>query len=248
MKFSHILCCLLVFVSCKRTKTQLTKITGKNIQVDSAFSSSKTVDNFIAPYKKKLADEMQQVLCFASKSFTKNDGKMQSSLGNLMADLSFEMGNPVFNKKTNENIDFVMLNHGGIRATMPQGDVTTERAYKLMPFDNELVVVKLTGNKIIELMDYFVRNKRAHPLSKNISLTIVNDKYSLKINGKPFDKEKTYNVLTSDYLQNGGDRMHFFKKPIKLTKLDYKLRDAIIDYFKKVDTIKAATDKRVIIK
>jgi hypothetical protein len=41
--------------------------------------------------------------------------------------------------------------------------------------------------------------------------------------------------------------MNFFKNPEKLTKLDYKVRDAILDYFEKVDTLTTTIDKRVII-
>ena len=117
-----------------------------------------------------------------------------------------------------------------------------------MPFDNELVVVKLTGEKISELATYFINNKKAHPLSKNIELIIQESNYNLKINEEEFDNNKTYTVLTSDYLQEGGDKMDFFKKPTKLIKLDYKIRDAIIDFFMKTDTLQTAIDNRVIIK
>lgn len=251
MKLSNLLCCLLLtLVSCKKddTKTHLTKVTAKTIAVDSTFTSSTTIDSFITPYKEKLVSKMEQVLSFSPKNFTKNDGNMQSSLGNLIADICFDMANPIFQNKTGENIDFMMLNHGGIRATIPKGNITTERAFKLMPFENEFVVVQLSGKKIVELVQYFIQNKRAHPLSKNIALTIINDEFSLKINDKPFDKNKSYNVVTFDFLQTGGDKMNFFKNPEKLTKLDYKVRDAILDFFKKTDTIKATTDNRVIIK
>lgn len=250
MKISHyFLCFFLVFTSCKKTttKTHLTKITAKNIAVDSTISSSKKINDFVAPYKEKLTAEMQKVLSHASKNFTKDDGKMQSSLGNLMADLCFDIANPIFKKNNNKAIDFAMFNHGGMRATIPKGKVTKENAFKLMPFENELVVVTLTGEKITELVEYFIRNKRAHPLSKNIELTIKNDDYSLKINGKPFDKTKTYTVLTSDFLQGGGDKMVFFKNPKELTKLNYKMRDAIINYFEKTDTLQATIDNRVIL-
>lgn len=250
MKFSHFFCVLFVFISCKQTptKTYLSKVTAKTIAVDSTLTSSETINEFVAPYKKKLAKEMDQVLSYAPKDFTKYDGEMQSSLGNLMADLCFDMANPKYRGISGNDIDFVMLNHGGIRATIPKGKITMGRAFKLMPFENQLVVVALTGEKLIELVQYFIRNKKAHPLSKNVALTITNNEYLLKINGKPFDKNKSYTVLTNDYLQNGGDSMIFFKNPKKLTKLDYKMRDAIIDFFKKTDTIKATTDNRVILK
>jgi hypothetical protein len=66
------------------------------------------------------------------------------------------------------------------------------------------------------------------------------------VQNKPFDKKKNYFVLTSDYLQKGGDQMDFFKNPLKLYALNYKIRDAIIDYLKEIDTLKATTDNRII--
>lgn len=238
---------LLVLVSCKKESKNLNKITAKNLVVTTTITPSEKIDSVIAPYKKKLTAEMQEVLTYAPKDFLKNNEGMQTSIGNLMADLCYRMANPIYKKKTNESIDFVMLNNGGIRATIPQGKVTVERAFKLMPFENELVAVTLTGEKITELVDYFIKNKTAHPFCRNVNLTLNDNDYLLKIRGKDFDKNKSYTVLTSDFLQSGGDKMTFFKNPEKLTKLDCKMRDVIIDYFKKVDTLQASIDNRVII-
>jgi 5'-nucleotidase len=117
-----------------------------------------------------------------------------------------------------------------------------------MPFENELVVVNLTGDKVLELISFFINNKEAHPFCKNIELIISKNSYNLKIKGNVFNKNKTYNVLTNDYLHNGGSNMNFFKNSKKFTILDYKIRDVIIDYFKKTDTLKATLDNRVIFK
>lgn len=248
MKNLHIICFLLVLNACTTTNSHLSKITAKTIKVDSTLSASKEISEFITPYKEKLVEEMQRVLSYNPKELNKTDGNMQSSAGNFMADLCVEMANSIYKKKTNKSVDFAMLNHGGIRAIVPAGKVTVESAFKIMPFDNELVVVTLSGDKIKELVQFFIAKNRAHPLSKNIELVIKNDGYSLKINGKPFNEAKSYNVVTSDYLQNGGDRMNFFKNPEKLVKLDYKVRDAIIDYLEKVDTIQTKLDHRVILR
>ncbi|SDR96972.1 5'-nucleotidase, C-terminal domain [Polaribacter sp. KT25b] len=245
MKLSHFICCLILLISCKEANNHLTKISAKNIGIDSMLVSSKSIENMIAPYKEELTADMQEVLSYSTVSFTLNATNRQSNLGNLLADLCMEVATPIFKKKTNTNIDFSMFNSGGIRSTIPIGNITKQHAFKLMPFDNELVVVTLTGDKINELVAYFIKNKEAHPLSKNINLTISDEEYSLKINGETFDKNKTYSVLTTDYLQGGGDKMNFFKNPVKLTFLDYKMRDAIIDYFQKVDTLQSAIDNRV---
>lgn len=239
---------LLFVFSCTQPEKNLTKITAKNIAIDTTLVSSAKIDSFIAPYKEKLVNEMERVLSYTPIDLSKKSTNMQSTLGNLLADLCVEIANPMFAEKTNQNIDFAMFNSGGLRAVISKGNVTKESAFKLMPFDNELVVVTLTGDKIDALVQYFIKNKSAHPLSKHITLTIKEDHYKLKINGATFDANKTYTVLTSDYLQGGGDRMNFFKNPKKLTTLNYKVRDAIIDYFEKVDTLKTAIDNRVILK
>lgn len=241
---------LLVFflANCTKTEVQLTKITGKRIAIDSSTTSDKTIEDFIAPYRNQLQQNMQKALCIAQIDFVKNDGELQSTLGNLLADLSFEMANPVFQKIANTNIDFVLMNNGGLRAPISKGVVTTEHAFLLMPFENELVVTKLSGKKVRELFDYFLARRRAHPLSKQVALTINGNLYSLQINGKPFDENKSYYVLTNDYLQTGGDGMRFFASPEALYTLDYKVRDAIIDYFTKVSMINTSLDNRVIVK
>ena len=246
MKYTYFLSLLLAFSACKTKPVYLQKITAENIAIDS-IEQSKQITDIIEPYKEKLAQEMNQVLSYNPQNLKKNDGNMESSIGNMLADLSVELGSPVYKEKTGNTIDFCMLNHGGVRASIQKGDVTMEDAFRVMPFENELVVVELTGDKVEELFNYFVRNKRAHPLSKNVALIVNNDEYSLDINSIKFNKNKTYHVLTNDYLQSGGDNMNFFKNPKTLTKLDYKLRDAIIDYFKENDTLKVSLDNRVIV-
>jgi len=248
MKFLHFIYLLFLLNSCKKETTNLTKITANTITIDSTILPSKQINDIITPYKEKLTGDMQEGLTYTPIDLTKETVSMQSNLGNLLADMCYEMANPIFKNNSGVPIDFSMFNYGGIRATVPNGKVTKEHAFKLMPFENELVIVNITGEKVIELITYFIEEKKAHPLSKNIELLIEDNNYTLKINDEVFDKNKTYSVLTTDYLQGGGDKMDFFKNPNKLTKIDYKMRDAIINYFKSVDTLKTAIDNRVKIK
>ncbi len=236
--------CLLFLFSCKEEKKSLVKITAKSIKVDSTLTSDENIENVIAPFRDKMQASINTVITYTKKDLVRTDGELESSLGNLMADLSFERANPIFTEKTNKNIDFAMFNYGGIRAGIPSGEVTNKHAFELMPFENSLVVVELTPEKIEELVAYLIKNNKAHPLSKQIKLNVKNEDYSLSINGVSFDKSRNYFVLTSDYLQSGGDKMDFFKNPVNLYKLDYKVRDAIIDYFKSKDTLKSNLDGR----
>lgn len=241
----------LVFVlllSCKKTNYQNTKIVAKTNGIDSTTVLDSAYVKVIEPYKKKMIKEINTVLTYTPKDLVRTDGKLQSSLGNLMADLCYTRANPVFRKMTNKEIDFAMFNYGGIRSGIFTGDVTNRNAFQLMPFENTLVVVELTGEKVEALANYFIKNNRAHPLSKQVQFTITKTGHEFKVHGQKIDKSKTYHVLTSDYLQNGGDRMDFFKDPVALHKLDYLVRDAIIHYFNSVDTLQSSLDNRVILK
>ena len=238
---------IIITSSCTHKQQHLVKIEGTKIPVTQEIEGIKAIDSFIQPYKLKVEKEMNKVLTHTPISLDRKDGKLESSLGNLLADLSYQKANPIFNKRTGKNIDFALFNYGGIRAGITKGEVTTENAFKLMPFENTLVVAELSADKIKELVNYLIKAKRAHPLSKHIKLTLTGeDSYELKINGEELDTNKTYYVLTSDYLFNGGDNMTFFSNPINLHKLDYKLRNAIIDYFTEVDTLETGLDERFI--
>ena len=231
-------------IQCNRKSQVVTKITAKTIAVDTTLASKNEITNTIAPYKKKMIAEINTIISYTPKDLTRNDGDLESSLGNLIADLSYKRANPLFVKQTGKNIDFAMFNYGGIRAGITKGNVTNKNAFELMPFENSYVVVELSGEKIKELVAYLQKNKTAHPLSKQFRLAINKKGYSLQIQHKPFDVKKSYFVLTTDYLQSGGDRMNFFKNPKKLYQLDYKMRHAIMDDFKSVDTIKSTLDGR----
>lgn len=230
--------------SCKIKPPQLVRIEGKQTTINETIAADKTYENTIKPYREKVEKEMTAVISYTPKDLFRTDGDLESSLGNLMADLCYERANPVFNSRTGKNIDFAMFNYGGIRAGISKGNITNESAFNLMPFENSLVVVELTSEKIKELVNYLISENKAHPLSKQFNLTISEKGYNLKINNAALDNAKTYFVLTSDYLQNGGDNMNFFKNPLTLHKLDYKVRNAIIDYFKETDTVKVSLDGR----
>ncbi|WP_372745011.1 5'-nucleotidase C-terminal domain-containing protein [Lutibacter sp.] len=243
-KFIIYIFIIYIAASCKSDPPFITKIEGKQLPITEAIKPKKEIEDFIKPYKESVDKEMNNVLSYTPINLVRTDGELESSLGNLMADLCYLKGNPIFNSRTGKNIDFAMFNYGGIRAGITQGNITTQNAFNLMPFENSLVVLELTSKNIEELINYLITENKAHPLSKQFNLVITKKGYTLKINNKPLDKNKTYFVLTSDYLQNGGDNMNFFKNSVSSYNLDYKVRNVIIDYFKENDTIKVSLDGR----
>jgi len=236
-----------LLIACKNNSHEVSKINAKQLKIGNEVKQDSSIIQLFTPYKKKMTKEITKSLSFSTKILERTDGNLQRTLGNLVADLSYEKANELFKNKTGKTVDFSMSNYGGIRAAIMKGDVTVSNAFELMPFDNTLVVVELNYDKIKALFNYFVAKKRAHPLSKNIQLTIENDSYNVLINGKPIKKDRTYFVATSNYLQKGGDGMIFFSEPESLFDSNFLIRDAIVDYFESKDTLRANLDDRVII-
>ena len=239
---------LLLLFSIESCETECV-LSGNKIEINNTIEKDNKIVAFINPYKNTVDKQMDSVLTYSPVDYDKKNGVLNTAIGNMMADVILKLSNPVYKARTNKNIDFVLLNHGGIRSMISKGDITFRTAYKVMPFENSVVVCELKGRDIYELINYLTLTRKAHPIS---GINIVLDKnYNLldiKINGKKIDENKIYSVATSDYLLNGGDKMTFFSKSKKNTTLDYKIRNVLIDYFKEVDTVNFKIDNRFIIK
>lgn len=238
-----------LIVSCKPTQKTLVSVQGKNIEVTPEMKEVSEIDSFIAPYRKRVQQEMGTVLTHNPVALVKDGDQTNTAIGNLFADASFEIVNPIFSKKTGKEIDFVLLNWGGIRSDLLAGDVTIGTAYNLMPFENKLVILEIKGEKLGEMVEYLIKAKKPHPLSQQIELQITESgkikKFTIK--NQPIEPQKNYMVATSDFLMNGGDGMLFFQNPVQVYETDYLIRNILIDYFKKIDIVQAKQDNRFII-
>ncbi len=232
-------------LSCKESPTFAPeRVKSELITINQNSGESDSITRFIKPYKEALKAEMDSILAYAPASYSKSDSKLNTALGNMMADAVLEMANPIFMQRAGYPFNAVLLNYGGIRSTLNQGNVTTSTAYELMPFDNEVVVVELSGKQIKEMFEY-LKSGVAHPLAgMTIQLNQDNTIKKARIQGQEVLDNETYFIATNDYLMNGGDNMTFFNKPISVLPLDYKVRNVLIDYFKKYDTIAPARDQR----
>lgn len=233
--------------SCKSTSYENTSIIGKNIVVNESLGSEKSIEDFVIPYREHIDSDLNKVISYSSEAMDKSKGKWETTIGNLFAEAVLEEVNPIFRSRYNEDIDICMLNHGGIRSIISEGNVTTRTAFEIMPFENSAIVVELKGTQIQELAEYMVNEEKAHPLA-GISITIDSNKKikSVKINNQDLDLNKTYFVVTNDYLSLGGDNMKFFTKASNKYDMDYKLRNVLIAYFSNHNPLPVITTKHVI--
>lgn len=237
----------LLLISCGQQKYSVSRIEGKKIGIEKNFAESAEIENYIKPYRDYIDKDLSTALAYNPENLDKSKGEWQTNIGCFLADIVLEKCNPIFTLREKKAIDICLLNHGGIRSLIPKGNVTARNAYEVMPFENSATVIALQGEQILELLNYIISEKKPHPLSGlKFTISKENKPKDVLIQGKSLDIAKTYNVVTNDYLANGGDNMTFFKKGIQRYDLDYKLRNIIIDYFKDVDTLKINSDTRII--
>jgi len=145
--------------------------------------------------------------------------------------------------------EICLLNYGGLRYPLPKGPLTVGNVFQLMPFENEMVILELSGNQIDSLFRYIIASE-GQPVA-GCKIIKKHKDYQAFINEKPFEISKNYIVVTSDYLADGGDKMSFFKNPITYYRTGILIRDAMIEYIKEFQkenkTLKPNTEERIIL-
>jgi len=200
------------------------------------------ISNQIQVYRDSINYKLDNVIGYSDNLYTKTDFNninFNSSLGNLVADIIFIQSDSVFKKQENKQIDFVLQNHGGIRSSLLEGDIKLTDIYKILPFENEIVILELPGETVKEIISFLNQEKNPHPFS---GMSIKKNK--ILIQNRIIDSTKKYYLATNDYLLNGGDNMFFLSKNTKVYRLGYSLRDAFIDYTKKNVKLKSKIDDR----
>ncbi|MCG2792374.1 MAG: 5'-nucleotidase C-terminal domain-containing protein [Weeksellaceae bacterium] len=235
----------LLMISCK-TPLNVAKIhTEKNIYITDQLKDNKAMDSIIQPYKQQLQGKMNTVISHTNVELTKAGDN--SNLGNLLADYTFEGADDWAKKNNLPPIDAAVINIGGIRTIIPKGDIQTKQIYEVMPFENEIVIVKMSGKDMEGLFDYYLKTQKNNPVS-HLIIETENGKLSQKlINGETIDYNKTYYIATSDYLALGGDNMFFFGKG-EMISTGLKMRDLFLEKFKQNPEISAPNDVRLIFK
>ena len=197
-------------------------------------NSSSELDSLIAPYKAAMDSQMEELIGKANYNLEKE--APESPLGNFAADVVFEAGLQYGAKTKDIGPDAMkksicLLNFGGLRSTINKGDLTIGNVYELMPFDNTLTLVKLSGDQMRALAIY-IFEAHGQPVS-NAWFQLSSNSQAMKIGGEAYDFKEDVIVVTSDYLANGGDKMNFFKDPIRKWDSGILMRDVFIDYIKK---------------
>lgn len=189
--------------------------------------------------------EVKEVIAFSTRFMTK--AAPESELSNFMVDLIRTETERITGRRT----DVAVLNFGGIRTDMPEGDVLLDDIRSMFPFNNKLVWVELPGTALQRLMEEIAQYG---PQCVSGVKMVINDHKleSVEVGGKPIEPKKKYGVATVDFLLDGGDNIHVAQGATKIITTDAVNGAVIENYIRSLTAagkaIEYQTDGRVVVK
>ena len=153
--------------------------------------------------------------------------------------------------RSTQKTDIAITNKGGIRTVLPKGQITMQKLYAILPFDNTVVTMNLTGQQIVNILEHSIDNAQFsgmsvtylanNPSGKRVRTVVLTDGSSLRLDG-------VYSVATNDFLSNGGDGFSDFLLGTKVVNTNETLRDCVANYIRVQKTIDYNYDgKRLVI-
>ena len=221
----------LIAVSCN-TQYFYSHTEARNIAVtDSVTALDSQIVRMYLPYKQDIDREMSRVVGITAAEMVKD--KPESELTNFLADLLLEEGHQELTRLgKNFAPDISFFNYGGIRTFLPQGEITVGKVFELMPFENEMVFVKLSGIQVREFLDN-VASKGGDSVG-GVRFSISQGKATdIVVNGEPVSDDRDYWLVTNDYVAAGGDGLDVFSNRKDFVQAGFKIRDAIIRHLEK---------------
>jgi len=222
------------------------------------------VQEIVARYERQVDSLLQRTI---GETQVDLDGEHvrtgETNLGDFVADVM----------RQTAGAEATIINGGGIRTGLAQGKITVKDIYAMLPYDNYLVAISLTGAQVKAALEHGVASLEEHsgsfPQVSGLTFTYSRSAPAgfrvkeVTVGGQPLDAQKEYVVATHDYLVAGGDGYTVFGEALKSagdytnlggtitsSKLAYNdpgawLRDLVIHAIQARKTIAPKTDGRI---
>lgn len=222
---------LLLLSSCQSGYT-LVSVEGERVALTDKYEKTKDASAaaILAPYQKQVDELMKPVIGHAAHRLEVY--RPESPLSNLIADILRESGKVY----TGKDVQVGVMNMGGIRNILNEGDITFGSIYEISPFENSLVVVTMTGDVLLELFEQIARVHGEGISGACLEISKDGKLLSAKVNGEEIDEQQEYRVATIDYLAEGNDHLSAFRKAQdKVAPEGALLRKVFIDYVERCE-------------
>jgi len=224
-----------------------TDVKGSEILIDASIKPDADLEKMLKPYTD--AVRPLSIVIGRLDGTLKKQGVGAGAIGNFVADgIRAEA-----RAKTGQPIALAMINAGGLRKNEIQaGEIRASDIFELLPFENKLVVLEMTGSQVTKLMQLATRDAQS---GARIEFKWNDQGRAEFISGKLIDEsgrevavdnDKLYKIVTIDYLVNLKSGSYALLQEAKsITPLDITIRDAIMEYVKAETAAKRAIKSQV---
>jgi len=200
-----------------------------------AIAPDGAIEALLAPALARVESAQNQKLGIRVMTPLTRNYETESPLGDVLSDALRELA----------QADVALLNSGGLRADLPAGELTYGNVYEVMPFDNTLATLLLTGEELQRLLlsAYGARKGVFQQSGLQVTLSRCPGQGRLKAialaDGKPLQPGATYRVVLPDFLARGGDGLAPIMDSLTPDKVDLGLtrrevlRDALVSFWKR---------------
>lgn len=229
-------------VSCKTTY-QPQVLYSNNIIIDNSIPDDSVILAYYEPFKLQLETEMNRQIGYSNQHLTKIRTQPEFLVGNFFADALLYLG-----KQIDAETELALATKDGIRAELKQGPITVGSMFELMPFENTITVLEITGSDLLQLCD-FIAKTGGQPIAGFTMQIQDGEAVNIRVNGESVKKTKTYKLVTYDYLANGGDYIKGILNPINRINTSKTVREQLIEYVQVItnngDNINTELDGRI---
>jgi len=188
----------------------------------SATTEDSVLQSIIEPYRQRVDSVSSIEIGVAAVDLPQNSPRTINWLSDFVKQRAEEL--------TGRAVDFAIMNKGGIRNSIAKGVVTKGEVMNMLPFDNSIIVMEISGSDLLENFRIMAL-QGGNGVSREVEVVYRNDGtvVSAMINGTPVDPTKTYRLATITYLANGGDYMTPLTHGKVIAKSDKVVFNDIID-------------------
>ena len=217
----------------------------KYIPIIAGTRADPKVNEIIASYAAKIGERFKEVIGHTDVYLDADRGNIrysETNLGSFLADVVRE----------HTGAQVALVNSGGIRASIPPGDITVEDVFKTMPFANEIVILDLTGKQLLAVLQRSAKSTRADEFGGFLQVSglefVIEGKQARSVRvgpeKKPLDPGAAYTVAVPDFIAAGGDGYSMLKD-LPSRKTGSILRDLLVDTIRRKKMIRAEVEGRI---
>ncbi len=231
-----------------REQKQVTSFEHKLHTIDSEHvKPNAQFDQELAPIAKKVDDIMGQPVGSSTVGITRDKFTPESTAGNIVTDAMIDA----------TGADIAFLNTGAMKKAIDKGEIKFGDVFNLLPYDNQIVTVDMTGSQIMTVLEESAGNAETIPVkgSTNIiqfaglratfdpSQPVGHRVSNVTVGGQPIESGKTYSVASIDYLVSDSNEFPGMHAATNKQVTEFELRDTLHKFIQKNSPLDESTVK-----